>query len=143
VTNCSKRPSTKSATGKKTERLTCLITVCWQNSDTLTLMFPLGSKPSSWLMSSSMVLCTSLSPPAPSSNLQSSNKWCFGTALVFYAGPTGETLSIQKSASSTNKGSTKKRKTNSYEWINITAFFRSCMNTRLMMFKRERMWSQR
>merc|ERR1719228_1421647 len=34
-----------------------------------TLMLPLGSNPSSWLMSSSMVLCTSLSPPAPSSNL--------------------------------------------------------------------------
>merc|ERR1719356_1035337 len=34
-----------------------------------TLMLPLGSKPSSWLMSSSMVRWTSLSPPAPSSNL--------------------------------------------------------------------------
>merc|ERR1719357_2093826 len=34
-----------------------------------TLMLPLGSKPSSWLMSSNMVLWTSLSPPAPSSNL--------------------------------------------------------------------------
>lgn len=33
-----------------------------------TLMLPLGSNPSSWLMSSNMVLCTSLSPPAPSSN---------------------------------------------------------------------------
>uniref|UniRef100_A0A672L7F6 SLC26A/SulP transporter domain-containing protein n=1 Tax=Sinocyclocheilus grahami TaxID=75366 RepID=A0A672L7F6_SINGR len=32
-----------------------------------TLMFPLGSNPSSWLISSNMVLCTSLSPPAPSS----------------------------------------------------------------------------
>merc|ERR1719153_40779 len=34
-----------------------------------TLMFPLGSNPSNWLISSNMVLCTSLSPPAPSSNL--------------------------------------------------------------------------
>merc|ERR1719402_1092052 len=34
-----------------------------------TLMLPRGSKPSSWLISSSIVLCTSLSPPAPSSNL--------------------------------------------------------------------------
>merc|ERR1719211_884148 len=34
-----------------------------------TLMLPLGSKPSSWLISSNIVLCTSLSPPAPSSNL--------------------------------------------------------------------------
>merc|ERR1719228_1205390 len=34
-----------------------------------TLMLPLGSKPSSWLMSSNIVLWTSLSPPAPSSNL--------------------------------------------------------------------------
>jgi len=33
----------------------------------MTLMLPRGSKPSSWLMSSSIVLCTSLSPPAPSS----------------------------------------------------------------------------
>lgn len=33
-----------------------------------TLMFPLGSKPSSWLINSSIVLWTSLSPPAPSSN---------------------------------------------------------------------------
>ena len=33
-----------------------------------TLMFPLGSNPSSWLINSNMVLCTSLSPPAPSSN---------------------------------------------------------------------------
>lgn len=33
-----------------------------------TLMFPRGSKPSSWLISSNIVLCTSLSPPAPSSN---------------------------------------------------------------------------
>ncbi len=32
-----------------------------------TLMFPLASNPSSWLMSSSMVRWTSLSPPAPSS----------------------------------------------------------------------------
>ena len=32
-----------------------------------TLMLPRGSKPSNWLMSSNMVLCTSLSPPAPSS----------------------------------------------------------------------------
>lgn len=32
-----------------------------------TLMLPRGSKPSSWLMSSSIVRCTSLSPPAPSS----------------------------------------------------------------------------
>lgn len=32
-----------------------------------TLMLPRGSKPSSWLMSSSIVLWTSLSPPAPSS----------------------------------------------------------------------------
>lgn len=32
-----------------------------------TLMFPRGSNPSSWLMSSSIVLWTSLSPPAPSS----------------------------------------------------------------------------
>merc|ERR1719192_982912 len=34
-----------------------------------TLMLPLGSKPSSWLISSNIVLWTSLSPPAPSSNL--------------------------------------------------------------------------
>merc|ERR1719410_3224865 len=34
-----------------------------------TLMLPRGSKPSSWLISSNIVLCTSLSPPAPSSNL--------------------------------------------------------------------------
>mmetsp|Transcript_18819 Transcript_18819/g.58550 ORF Transcript_18819/g.58550 Transcript_18819/m.58550 type:complete len:284 (-) Transcript_18819:457-1308(-) len=33
-----------------------------------TLMLPRLSKPSSWLISSSMVRCTSLSPPAPSSN---------------------------------------------------------------------------
>lgn len=32
-----------------------------------TLMLPRGSKPSSWLISSNIVLCTSLSPPAPSS----------------------------------------------------------------------------
>lgn len=32
-----------------------------------TLMLPRGSKPSSWLISSSIVRCTSLSPPAPSS----------------------------------------------------------------------------
>lgn len=32
-----------------------------------TLMLPRGSKPSNWLISSSMVRCTSLSPPAPSS----------------------------------------------------------------------------
>mmetsp|Transcript_20111 Transcript_20111/g.52208 ORF Transcript_20111/g.52208 Transcript_20111/m.52208 type:complete len:201 (+) Transcript_20111:198-800(+) len=32
-----------------------------------TLIFPRASKPSSWLMSSSIVRCTSLSPPAPSS----------------------------------------------------------------------------
>jgi hypothetical protein len=32
-----------------------------------TLMLPRGSNPSSWLISSSMVRCTSLSPPAPSS----------------------------------------------------------------------------
>jgi len=32
-----------------------------------TLMFPRGSKPSSWLINSSIVRCTSLSPPAPSS----------------------------------------------------------------------------
>ena len=35
----------------------------------MTLMFPRGSKPSSWVMSSSIVRWTSLSPPAPSSNL--------------------------------------------------------------------------
>merc|ERR1719195_1206882 len=34
-----------------------------------TLMLPLGSKPSNWLISSNIVLWTSLSPPAPSSNL--------------------------------------------------------------------------
>merc|ERR1719427_64983 len=34
-----------------------------------TLMLPRGSKPSSWLISSNIVLWTSLSPPAPSSNL--------------------------------------------------------------------------
>merc|ERR1719347_2559594 len=34
-----------------------------------TLMLPRGSKPSNWLMSSNIVLWTSLSPPAPSSNL--------------------------------------------------------------------------
>ena len=34
----------------------------------MTLMFPRESKPSSWVMSSSMVRWTSLSPPAPSSN---------------------------------------------------------------------------
>merc|ERR1719210_566218 len=34
-----------------------------------TLMLPLGSKPSNWLINSNMVLWTSLSPPAPSSNL--------------------------------------------------------------------------
>merc|ERR1719284_1093750 len=34
-----------------------------------TLIFPRGSKPSNWLINSSMVLWTSLSPPAPSSNL--------------------------------------------------------------------------
>merc|ERR1719277_1531362 len=34
-----------------------------------TLMFPLGSKPSNSLINSNMVLWTSLSPPAPSSNL--------------------------------------------------------------------------
>merc|ERR1719384_2697085 len=34
-----------------------------------TLMLPRGSNPSSWLMSSNIVLWTSLSPPAPSSNL--------------------------------------------------------------------------
>ncbi|GMS81486.1 hypothetical protein PENTCL1PPCAC_3661, partial [Pristionchus entomophagus] len=34
-----------------------------------TLMFPRGSNPSSWLISSSIVRCTSLSPPAPSSCL--------------------------------------------------------------------------
>merc|ERR1719187_1613275 len=34
-----------------------------------TLMLPRGSKPSSWLMSSNIVLWTSLSPPAPASNL--------------------------------------------------------------------------
>mmetsp|Transcript_14114 Transcript_14114/g.19654 ORF Transcript_14114/g.19654 Transcript_14114/m.19654 type:complete len:203 (-) Transcript_14114:676-1284(-) len=34
-----------------------------------TLMFPRGSKPSNWLINSSIVRCTSLSPPAPSSNL--------------------------------------------------------------------------
>ena len=33
-----------------------------------TLILPLASKPSSWLISSNMVRCTSLSPPAPSSN---------------------------------------------------------------------------
>jgi len=32
-----------------------------------TLMFPRGSNPSNWLMSSNIVRCTSLSPPAPSS----------------------------------------------------------------------------
>ncbi|GMT37540.1 hypothetical protein PFISCL1PPCAC_28837, partial [Pristionchus fissidentatus] len=32
-----------------------------------TLMFPLGSNPSSWLINSSIVRCTSLSPPIPSS----------------------------------------------------------------------------
>ena len=32
-----------------------------------TLMFPLGSNPSNWLISSNIVRCTSLSPPAPSS----------------------------------------------------------------------------
>lgn len=32
-----------------------------------TLMFPRGSNPSSWLINSSIVRCTSLSPPAPSS----------------------------------------------------------------------------
>lgn len=32
-----------------------------------TLMLPRGSKPSSWLISSNIVLWTSLSPPAPSS----------------------------------------------------------------------------
>merc|ERR1719516_948413 len=34
-----------------------------------TLIFPRGSKPSNWLINSNMVLWTSLSPPAPSSNL--------------------------------------------------------------------------
>merc|ERR1719347_1664854 len=34
-----------------------------------TSIFPRGSKPSNWLMSSNIVLWTSLSPPAPSSNL--------------------------------------------------------------------------
>ncbi|GMT21242.1 hypothetical protein PFISCL1PPCAC_12539, partial [Pristionchus fissidentatus] len=34
-----------------------------------TLMFPIGSKPSSWLFSSSIVRCTSLSPPIHSPNL--------------------------------------------------------------------------
>ena len=33
-----------------------------------TLMLPRGSKPSSWLMSSSMVRCTSLELPSPSLN---------------------------------------------------------------------------
>ena len=33
-----------------------------------TLMFPLGSNPSSWLINSNIVRWTSLSPPAPSSN---------------------------------------------------------------------------
>jgi hypothetical protein len=33
-----------------------------------TLMFPRGSNPSNWLINSSMVRWTSLSPPAPSSN---------------------------------------------------------------------------
>uniref|UniRef100_A0A2M3ZKK8 Uncharacterized protein n=1 Tax=Anopheles braziliensis TaxID=58242 RepID=A0A2M3ZKK8_9DIPT len=33
-----------------------------------TLMLPRGSKPSSWLINSNIVRCTSLSPPAPSSN---------------------------------------------------------------------------
>ena len=33
------------------------------------ISLPLGSKPSNWLMSSSIVRWTSLSPPAPSSNL--------------------------------------------------------------------------
>lgn len=33
-----------------------------------TLIFPLGSKPSSWLINSNIVRWTSLSPPAPSSN---------------------------------------------------------------------------
>merc|ERR1719369_2604121 len=34
-----------------------------------TLIFPRGSNPSNWLINSNMVLWTSLSPPAPSSNL--------------------------------------------------------------------------
>ena len=34
-----------------------------------TFMLPRGSKPSSWLINSNIVLWTSLSPPAPSSNL--------------------------------------------------------------------------
>merc|ERR1719288_491397 len=34
-----------------------------------TLIFPRGSKPSNWLINSNIVLWTSLSPPAPSSNL--------------------------------------------------------------------------
>ncbi|GMS99137.1 hypothetical protein PENTCL1PPCAC_21312, partial [Pristionchus entomophagus] len=34
-----------------------------------TLMFPRGSNPSNWLINSSIVRCTSLSPPIPSSNL--------------------------------------------------------------------------
>lgn len=33
-----------------------------------TLIFPRGSNPSSWLINSNIVRCTSLSPPAPSSN---------------------------------------------------------------------------
>lgn len=35
----------------------------------ITLIFPLESNPSSWFTISSMVLCTSWSPPSPSSNL--------------------------------------------------------------------------
>merc|ERR1740128_1398030 len=34
-----------------------------------TLILPLGSNPSNWLINSNIVLWTSLSPPAPSSNL--------------------------------------------------------------------------
>ena len=33
----------------------------------MTLMFPLASNPSNWLINSNIVRCTSLSPPAPSS----------------------------------------------------------------------------
>merc|ERR1719319_1024510 len=55
----SSRPGRMSAGSRVSGRLVAIST----------LILPLGSKPSSWLISSSIVRCTSLSPPAPSSNL--------------------------------------------------------------------------